>query len=859
MNRFLNPIYGLVFACCMGVASPAYGQDPLRAIAPSIEPAPQGIEQAGGDRSSGSTPSPNPSPGEGNSSSYLFHGTDYQNASVELFTHSPSSARSSALSAEIEAYDLLELNAEAAAQLLAESPARLELSLPSGDRQLGLVLHQVDLVADGFSVREATSDRLLGAEAIGIHYRGHLQSDPSVPVAFSLSEGAGIRALIALPDQNLVLGPLADQILGPDTYVLYADDQLEDQASFTCHTADNEVAYEREQLEINPQVGAGRSNNSCVRIYLEVDHDIYLNKGGTAGASAYISAAFNEVAALYQAINVNLTISEILVWNTPSPYTASSSSGRLSTFQSTRTSFNGDLAQLLSFGASGGIAVLNGLCHPFNGAKMSFSSIGTTFNAVPTYSWTVMVMAHEFGHQLGSQHTHACVWNGNGTAIDGCPNFTEGSCPVPGTPQGGGNIMSYCHLDPVGINFNVGLGQQPAAVIVNTVNAASCLTGTCGGNPPPPPPVDCADNTVVLRLAPDNYGPETEWRVSDEAGDIVASGGPYGKMLSGTLVFDTLCLVNGCYDFQITDSYGDGICCEYGEGSIRLTAENGDVIFDNEDFEDEFDQPFCVPFDDDPSGDDCLTIDFNTYPPISYGLNQDNGQVSVQQQGTQIYLRNNAWKAIELPYTLTPETVIEFDFRSTIQGEIHGIGFDNNLSISAQFTMQLYGTQNWGNSAYANYNGSGQWQQFTIPIGQFLTGDAQYMFFVADHDNGLRNGNSYFRNIRMYEGSPCSNLGVGSAQQTALGTQESTGLEIDLWPNPTGGQIQISRPAQLVGRIGNYTLSSTDGRTIHSDQIGANTQQLNIDLTDQPPGSYLLRYTDGQVDQTIRFQLLSTR
>jgi hypothetical protein len=95
------------------------------------------------------------------------------------------------------------------------------------------------------------------------------------------------------------------------------------------------------------------------------------------------------------------------------------------------------------------------------------------------------VVTHEQGHNLGSSHTHACVWNGNGTAIDGCgpaAGYTEGTCaagPLP-TSAVKGTIMSYCHLvSGIGINFNLGFGPQPTAVIVNAVNGASCLT-TCG-------------------------------------------------------------------------------------------------------------------------------------------------------------------------------------------------------------------------------------------------------------------------------------------------------------------------------------------------------------------------------------------
>jgi len=75
----------------------------------------------------------------------------------------------------------------------------------------------------------------------------------------------------------------------------------------------------------------------------------------------------------------------------------------LNAFTGYRQGFDGDLAMLLSYKSSGGIAYVNGLCSSNPDFSMSFSSINSTYADVPTYSWSVMVVTHEFGHLFGSQ------------------------------------------------------------------------------------------------------------------------------------------------------------------------------------------------------------------------------------------------------------------------------------------------------------------------------------------------------------------------------------------------------------------------------------------------------------------------
>ena len=86
----------------------------------------------------------------------------------------------------------------------------------------------------------------------------------------------------------------------------------------------------------------------------------------------------------------------------------------------------------------GGIAWLDGLCSNSYGYAFSANLTNdTTFNFPnPSYTWNLMVCTHEVGHNIGSEHTHACVWADDpslgfvGPGIDNC----AGSCFPPAPP-----------------------------------------------------------------------------------------------------------------------------------------------------------------------------------------------------------------------------------------------------------------------------------------------------------------------------------------------------------------------------------------------------------------------------------------
>ncbi|MEL7251529.1 MAG: M12 family metallo-peptidase [Bacteroidota bacterium] len=758
---------------------------------------------------------------------------------------------------EVSNYHILQLDEEQRSSLLFEAPNLLKLNMP-GTGSAGMELQLVRVETPSPIVVESAGNHPVNIQH-AVHYQGIIAGDPTSLVALSVLDDEIIGLVSAEQlGGNYVLGRLpatGERSAARQPYVFYQDREIFQEEHFSCATADTGESYLREEL--SDMVEGSRTLDDCVQIYFEVNYDIFLDKGSSVQATAqYVEALFNQVATIYASEQVNMRISEILVWNTPSPYTGTSSGQMLTDFQNNRTSFNGDLAQLLSYRASGGIAVVNGLCHPLTIAKMSYSGISSSFQQVPTYSWSVMVVAHELGHLLGSQHTHACVWNGNSTAIDSCPGYTEGSCQNPGTPSGGGTVMSYCHLTQVGINLSRGFGTQPGNLIRNRVAAASCLStcpsdgGNGGGNPPT---TECEQEPLFLRLQLDTYSPETTWSITNDQGAVVAQGGAYGKTLANTLVLDTLCLPEGCYNFQINDAYNDGICCAYGNGSYTLLDAEQQLIAQGGEFPGSEAVSFCLPYEEGNGGDDCESIDFNDYTIDSYGLNQDAGSYSVLDDGETLYLENNAWKSIAFPYEITRSTVIAFDFRSTRQGEIHGIGFDNNVSISYGYTFKVHGTQNWGLANYDNYTGDASWQSYEIPVGEFYVGTADRLFFATDHDGGARNGNSWFRNVRIYEGTDCQTGGLVNGMSATLGSD--AGMDLSIAPNPVVNEQFQLRVGRTPGGQASWQILSLTGQVIREQQRttdeGFYEEQINTNTL--ASGIYLLRWRDEINEKTLRF------
>lgn len=88
---------------------------------------------------------------------------------------------------------------------------------------------------------------------------------------------------------------------------------------------------------------------------------------------------------------------------------------------------------------------------------------------------------------------------------------------------------------------------------------------------------------LTIEVLQDKYGNHTIWEFLSSDNTVLISDGPYKYLPNATTELHTYNVtvpVNDCYKFVIYDTYGNGICCEDGDGYYKITDELGNVLID---------------------------------------------------------------------------------------------------------------------------------------------------------------------------------------------------------------------------------------------------------------------------------------
>ena len=98
--------------------------------------------------------------------------------------------------------------------------------------------------------------------------------------------------------------------------------------------------------------------------------------------------------------------------------------------------------------------------------------------------------------------------------------------------------------------------------------------------------IEGEEEEFTVEVVQDKYGNQTTWEIVASDHTVLASGGPYNTLLSGTGTKShtaTVKLYAGdCVKFTINDQIGDGICCNYGDGYYRILDSKGNVVIDGD-------------------------------------------------------------------------------------------------------------------------------------------------------------------------------------------------------------------------------------------------------------------------------------
>ncbi|SDE93891.1 type IV pilin [Halorientalis regularis] len=160
-----------------------------------------------------------------------------------------------------------------------------------------------------------------------------------------------------------------------------------------------------------------------------------------------------------------------------------------------------------------------------------------------------------------------------------------------------------------------------------------------------------------------------------------------------------------------------------------------------------------------------ITADADSLSDFQGNVNDPSATTTISDDGRRIEVTGNKWQLVGKNYTVTEDTVLTFEFRSTTEGEIHGIGFENaDTGQDSGRVVRLSGVQNWGVNV-SDYGGSyyetgDGWTRYEVPIGEVYgdtnnLGDADSLLVVNDCDGneGISCGShdSQYRNVAVSE------------------------------------------------------------------------------------------------------------
>ena len=356
--------------------------------------------------------------------------------------------------------------------------------------------------------------------------------------------------------------------------------------------------------------------------------------------------------------------------------------------------------------------------------------------------------------------------------------------------------------------------------------------------------LDVDFETVTLSILSDNYPSETSWEMVDVGSGQVISGGDFPLGGAEEYTEDICVSADACLTLYVYDSFGDGMCCGYGEGHFQvLNAAGETIIYNGGEFDYEAEESFCV-------GDGACQVATEISVNHASSSTANDGVLIVNPFSNEDIFEFSIDGGQSFGSSNTFGNLSPGDYDVVVQSETGQCTYEETVTISVcDFNgVQMVITQPTsvvttdGAIVITASSGSGSYQ-YSIDGGQNFSasGDfpglpvGDYNVVVMD-DFGIC---EYDFHIPLFAS------GINGVEGPVAGTEQM----VQLYPNPTRGDFTVDATS-FGEHSGPIHLEVMDhlGRRLASRSLGLGSMRTVISLERHPAGTYIVKcYNDTWV------------